>query len=157
MTRTSDSHLMNPVMLTATSVLRSLQRISRCALSSLDASAAETSGLSSSGDFSSVMTHAVSPPGRLWRGPLPRVGGGSIKAVVTFEPLAVVLDLTAGAGRVLRLRPDGEDSKGASDDQRGSHAPMRADRVAPCKVGERSAVFAIVHQVPGGRSFICKA
>jgi hypothetical protein len=52
-------------MLTATSVLRSLQRISRCDLASLDASAAETSGLSSSGDFSSVMVHAVSPPGRL--------------------------------------------------------------------------------------------
>jgi hypothetical protein len=53
---------MNPVLLTATWVLRSLQRISRCDLSSLDDSAAETSGLSSSGDFSSVMIH------RLWPG-----------------------------------------------------------------------------------------
>jgi hypothetical protein len=52
---------MNPVLLTATSVLPSLQRISRCDLSSLDGSAAETSGLSSSGEFSSVMIHAVSP------------------------------------------------------------------------------------------------
>jgi hypothetical protein len=36
----------------------------------------------------------------------------------------------------LRLRPGGEDNNGASDDQRGAHTPMRADRVSPCKAGE---------------------
>ena len=68
--------------------------------------------------------------------PLARVRRGSIEAVVAFEPLAIVLDLTAGIGRVLRLRPGGEDDKSASDDQGGAHAPMRADRVSPCKAGE---------------------
>jgi hypothetical protein len=67
--------------------------------------------------------------------PLPRVRGGSIEAVVAFEPLAIVFDLTAGLERVLRLRPGGEDNNGASDDQRGAHTPMRADRVSPCKEG----------------------
>src|SRR5215831_1676666 len=67
--------------------------------------------------------------------PLARVRGGSIEAVVAFEPLAIVLDLTAGIGRVLRLRPGGEDHKRASDDQGGAHTPMRADRVSPCKAG----------------------
>jgi hypothetical protein len=55
--------------------------------------------------------------------PLPRVRGGSIEAVVAFEPLAIVFDLTAGLERVLRLRPGGEDNNGASDDQRGAHTP----------------------------------
>src|SRR5258708_39674932 len=61
-------HLMNPLMLTASSVLRSLQRISRWALPSLDSSAAETRGLSSSGDFSSLTIHAGPAPGLLSAG-----------------------------------------------------------------------------------------
>jgi hypothetical protein len=68
----------------------------------------------------------------------------TIEAVVAFEPLAIVFDLTAGLERVLRLRPGGEDNNGASDDQRGAHTPMRADRVSPCKAGEsRGAIIAV--------------
>src|SRR5262245_35540969 len=75
--------------------------------------------------------------------PLLRAGGGSIEAVVAFEPLAVVLDLTAWRGRVLRLRPRGVGDNGASDDQAGAHSPMRADRVSACKLADRrSAIMA---------------
>jgi len=77
------------------------------------------------------------PPGiaapLAWGAPLLRIGGGSIEAVVAFEALAVVLDLTARRGRVLCLRPGGEEDSGASDDQGCAHGPMRADRVSACK------------------------
>ena len=77
--------------------------------------------------------------------PLPRVRGGSIEAVVAFEPLAIGFDQTAGLERVLRLRPGGEDNNGASDDQRGAHTPMRADRVSACKAAEsRGAIIAVL-------------
>src|SRR5438309_1489690 len=60
--------LLPPLLLPASRVLRSLQRTSSWALPSLDSSAAETSGLSSSGDFSSLPIHAVPAPGLLSAG-----------------------------------------------------------------------------------------
>jgi len=69
--------------------------------------------------------------------PLLRIGSGSIEAVVAFEPPAVVLDLTARRGRVLRRRPGGEEDSNASDDDQGcAHRPMRADRVSACKAAD---------------------
>src|SRR2546430_14486674 len=81
-------HLMNPLMVTATSVLRSLQRISKCDLPSPDGSAAETSGLSSSGDFSSLTIHAGSPPGPISPGLAGTVEDGVSRRAEHFCPPA---------------------------------------------------------------------
>src|SRR5262249_42417747 len=103
-------------MLTATSVLRSLQRISRAALPSGEASAAETRGLSSRGDFSSLTTQPVSASGllSLW----PR---GAVEAVVAFEPLRIVLELTASSESILGLSAGGEQKAGVRGNQNGAH------------------------------------
>ena len=111
---------MNPLMLTATSVLRSLQRISKWDLLSLEVSAAETSGLSSSGDFSSVISQSA-PALFVVRLGAGRIGRGYINLVVAFQSLAIVLDLTAEPERFLGVRAGGKKEAGAGDDQSGAH------------------------------------
>src|SRR5262249_39703414 len=68
--------------------------------------------------------------------PLPRARGGSIEAVVAFEPLALVLCLAAELERVLRPRPRGGDNNGASADKRAAHTPLRAGRGSQYKACE---------------------
>src|SRR5262249_38405356 len=63
--------------------------------------------------------------------------GGYIKAVVAFQSLAVVLDLTARSEGVLGLGAGGKDNAGASDGQYGAHKRIRADRVPACKTRVR--------------------
>src|SRR5262249_47108986 len=141
MTRMSVPHLMNPLMLTASSVLRSLQRISRWALPSLVGSAAGTRGLSSRGAFL-----VLDPPGRTrarlaLRRPARCVRGGGIEAVVAFQSLAIVLDLTARLEGVLGLGAGGKENAGASDGQYGAHGRIRADRVPACKTRINASAF----------------
>src|SRR5262249_57187606 len=59
--------------------------------------------------------------------------GGYIKAVVAFQSLAVVLDLTARSEGVFGLGAGGKNDAGASDGQYGAHGRIRADRVPACK------------------------
>src|SRR5262245_49983526 len=63
--------------------------------------------------------------------------GGYIKAVVAFQSLAVVLDLTARSEGVLGLGAGGKNDAGASDGQYGAHGRIRADRVPACKTRVR--------------------
>src|SRR5215472_12382967 len=98
-------HLMNPLMLTASSVLRSLQR-------------RRDQGAVIEGGFF-VVDHpraglAVCWPGRCVR-------GGGIEAVIAFQSPAIVLDLTAGFEGVLGLGAGGKNNAGASDSQYGAH------------------------------------
>src|SRR5262245_53198929 len=66
-----------------------------------------------------------------WRG-----RGRYIEAVIAFQPLRVVLDLTAKLDGVLGLRARGENDTGASDDQYGAHSRIRADRVSVSKTAQ---------------------
>ena len=67
------------------------------------------------------------------RRPARCVRGGDIEAVVAFQPLAIVLDLTARLEGVLGLGAGGKENAGASDGQYGAHGRIRADRVPACK------------------------
>src|SRR6516162_10162332 len=67
------------------------------------------------------------------RRPARRVRGGGIEAVVAFQSLAIVLDLTARLEGVLGLGAGGKENAGASDGQYGAHGRIRADRVPACK------------------------
>src|SRR5262249_45194337 len=64
--------------------------------------------------------------------------GGCIKAVVAFQSLAIVLDLTARSEGVLGLGAGGKNDAGASDGQYGAHGRIRADRVPACKTGVKA-------------------
>src|SRR5262249_16859351 len=50
-----------------------------------------------------------------------RIGRGYINPVVTFQSLAVVVDLTAELEGFLSVRAGGKQEGGAGDDQRGAH------------------------------------
>src|SRR5262249_62411817 len=63
--------------------------------------------------------------------------GGYIKAVVAFQSLAVVLDLTARSEGVLGLGAGRKDNAGASDGPNGAHKRRKAGRVPACKTGAR--------------------
>src|SRR5262247_864216 len=61
------------------------------------------------------------------------IRGGGIEAVVAFQSLAIVLDLTARLEGVLSLGAGGKENAGASDGQHGAHGRIRPDRVPACK------------------------
>src|SRR5947209_223896 len=67
------------------------------------------------------------------RRPARCVRGGGIEAVIAFQSLAIVLDLTARLESVLGLGTGGKENAGASDGQYGAHGRIRADRVPACK------------------------
>src|SRR5215467_3407676 len=62
---------------------------------------------------------ALRRPGRSAR-------GGCIKAIVTFQSLAIVLDLTARLEGVLGLGAGGKSNAGASNGQYGAHGPHQS-------------------------------
>ena len=140
---------MNPLILTATSVLRSLQRISKCDLPSLDGSAAETSGLSSSGDFSSLTIHAASLPGLTSPGLAGTFederlnvaftsGLRWLLALVDARADDVALDVAAGTGLVARALATGVLRVVAVD---STAAMLAQGRRSACAEGHRNVVF----------------
>src|SRR5262249_36099580 len=72
------------------------------------------------------------------RRPARSARGGYIKAVVAFQSLAVVLDLTARSEGGLGLGAGGQNDASASDGQYGAHGRIRADRVPACKTGVKA-------------------
>src|SRR5262249_21343165 len=61
------------------------------------------------------------------------IQGGRIEAVIAFQSLAIVLDLTARFEGILGLGAGGKNNAGASDGEYGAHGRIRADRVSACK------------------------
>src|SRR5262249_31879951 len=85
------------------------------------------------GGFCVVDRQRRTRAGLALRRPARCVRGGDVEAVVAFQSLAIVLDLTARLEGVLGLGAGGKENAGASDGQHGAHGRIRPDRVPACK------------------------